>query len=205
MYEDSRGLIWLLTGGDVFTFDKDSEEFHRYLIDSLSYQKDILPVKRPGRILENFSGNIWITTRSGLYKYSADSGNLTAFSQISGKDNSLSHNNVTNIVQDPSGILWCSTLGRGLYRITDPDNGVFEKIDIGISNEYSGRFDSLSVLLADKHGNIWAFGKVAVICYDPGKKKSKNYIIEYPLGYSIKKAVFKYMNDLSVLFSNLTT
>jgi ligand-binding sensor domain-containing protein len=179
IFEDSRELIWLVTGADIYTFNKLSETFRRYRIDSLSYFYQGFPLNRPGRILEDDQGRIWIRSRYGLYMYDLSVDSLVVFRKIEGDSCSLSDNYITNIRKDPRGVLWCSTWG-GLHKISDPAKGIFTRIDLVTENKYRTRFDSIITLLPDSKGNIWAFGNSTVSCYNPVSGKTENYIISRP-------------------------
>ena len=74
-------------------------------------------------------GTLWIAaTGEGVFSYRFDTRKLTNYRHDSANPNSLSNNNVNNIMQDSQGHLWFSTSGSGLD-LYHPANNDFENFD----------------------------------------------------------------------------
>jgi len=207
---DSRGNIWLVTEADIYAFNKHTESFRRFPIDTLSFLYERIPLQKPGRILEDVRGMVWITTPCGLYRYDPGSDSLKAFLDFGDSVTSSPAPYVSNIRQDQEGTIWFSTLD-GLYRIDDPVNGIFKRIDLQVEEPYKSKFDSIFVVLPDKNGDIWAFGNFNVSCYRSATGLTENYLITPPAyftrgGEDIYENSFQYafqdsQGDLWFLYS----
>ena len=64
--------------------------------------------------------NLWIGTTDGLYIKNKTTGKISHFESSSIRDNSLTSNDITNILMDHNGGLWFSTLSKGINYL--PDN-----------------------------------------------------------------------------------
>ncbi|MEO5977154.1 MAG: two-component regulator propeller domain-containing protein, partial [Chryseolinea sp.] len=65
-------------------------------------------------ILQDSRGFMWFGTRNGLDKY--DGYKFTVYKNDPNDSLSLSHNSVTDIVEDADGNLWIATNGGGLNK-----------------------------------------------------------------------------------------
>ena len=81
---------------------------------------------------------LWVSaTGEGVYSYRFDTGKLTHYAHNPSIPNTLSNNNVNNIMQDSNGNLWFSTSGSGLDRYRKESND-FENFDMqkdGLSSD----------------------------------------------------------------------
>ncbi|HAM08917.1 MAG TPA: hypothetical protein DDY34_11205 [Bacteroidales bacterium] len=177
IHEDNQGILWLITGGNIFTFNKITENFIKYPVDSTSFRTATFLMRRAGQILEDSYGRIWIASPDGLYHYSRQEDKFKVFRNIPGNKSSLSANTVTSLSEDGYGTIWCSTLGGGLNKIVDPVRGIFEKADLKVSQGYSSRYDSILTILQDKKGQIWTSGFGTISCYNPDNKMTRNYFL----------------------------
>ncbi|MDB4303424.1 ATP-binding protein [Desulfosarcina sp.] len=62
IFEDSEGIVWVATNGNLLRFDPDSEKLEKF------GQKDGLPSNLVNSIIEDLEGNLWISTSGGLSK-----------------------------------------------------------------------------------------------------------------------------------------
>ena len=75
-------------------------------------------------------GTLWVAaTGEGVYSYRFDTGKLTNYPHNPANPNSLSNNNINNIMQDSNGNLWFSTSGSGLDRYRKESDD-FENFDM---------------------------------------------------------------------------
>lgn len=89
---------------------------------------------------------LWVSaTGEGVYSYRFDTGKLTHYAHNPSIPNTLSNNNVNNIMQDSNGNLWFSTSGSGLTvtarRATTSKTSTCRKTDYPatVSTKYSNR------------------------------------------------------------------
>ncbi len=84
------------------------------------------------------NGTLWIAaTGEGVFAYRFDTNKLTNYRHDAEQPNSLSNNNVNNIMQDSRGNLWLSTSGSGLdlYRPATNDFANFDKASNGLVSD----------------------------------------------------------------------
>lgn len=112
VFEDSRGDIWVATGGGLSRWDRKSETFHRYLDqDGWSWRY------RPTSFAEDRSGAVWIglSIGGGLARYR--NGRFTRFTTADG----LPEGGILALLTDSSGRLWVPVSPGGLCRIDHPE------------------------------------------------------------------------------------
>lgn len=167
--EDKDGNMWFGTDQGVYKYPSASltstllstgkaggKSFKNY------NQKDGLnhvDITRKG-ILVDKSGNIWVGTHGGVYRYdpTADSEGRKSFSLFK----ELGSLNIAGIMEDKSGNIWFTTSGNGVFQYT-PSSG--EIINItekeGLGENYAGG------IAQDKAGNMWFTMKNGICKYDP--------------------------------------
>jgi two-component system sensor histidine kinase ChiS len=147
IYEDSTGALWIGTEGEGLNkFDRTTEQFTHYQHDPdnpRSLSDDFITT-----IYEDSSGTLWIGTEGGGLNKLVPSSSSTfvkpsepALSDAEGFDHaaeqfshyrhdpadphSLSHDFVSSIYEDSSGVLWIGTLGGGLNKLVPSSSSTF--------------------------------------------------------------------------------
>ena len=109
----------------------------------------VLPEVFINKIYEDSQNNLWVALyRDGMYKITPES--TTKY--ISGKENSLSNNDVRDFIEDNSGNLWISTF-YGLNKLDKQGNFTSYTKDILPG---SLTHSSIYALYKDIQGTIWA-------------------------------------------------
>lgn len=166
--EDKDGNMWFGTDQGVYKYDPSltstllstdrasGKSFKNY------NQKDGLnhiDITRKG-ILVDKSGNIWIGTHGGVYRYDpvADSEGRKSFSLFK----ELGSLNIAGIMEDKNGNIWFATSGNGVFQYT-PSLGEIISITEkeGLGDNYAGG------IAQDKAGNMWFTMKNGICKYDP--------------------------------------
>ncbi|HEX6623140.1 MAG TPA: two-component regulator propeller domain-containing protein, partial [Pyrinomonadaceae bacterium] len=113
LFEDSRGDIWIGTGGrEVLSrWERATGQIRRYS------KADGLPeYSRPLSFSEDAKGGVWVGFREGgLARYR--DGRFTALTSADG----LPAGDITRVFSDAAGRLWAAVTFGGLVRIDDPD------------------------------------------------------------------------------------
>jgi len=155
---DHDGLFWILTeDSGLNSYDKMTNSFTSYSYDpensdSISndltegFGKQILHVDDKNRIL--------IGTMGGLNIYDKNTGKFTHYTHEPDNHNSLSHNNVTSVIQDGDGIIWVGTYGGGLNRFDESTNS-WKTYQHSEESDKSIASDKVWTLLEDKDGILW--------------------------------------------------
>jgi ligand-binding sensor domain-containing protein len=161
--EDKSGNMWFGTEQGVYKYDPSAslraggKTFKNY------NQKDGLAhvdITRKG-ILVDKSGNIWVGTHGGVYRYDpvADNEGRKSFSLFK----ELGTLNIAGIMEDKSGNLWFATSENGVFRYDGKTiTNIAEKIALG--ENYAGG------LAQDKAGNMWFTMKNGICKYDPARR-----------------------------------
>lgn len=103
-------------------------------------------------ILQDSRGFMWFGTRDGFTKY--DGYKLTVYKQNIRDTSSISHNTVTDIIEDKEGNLWLATWEGGLNRYDrNKDRFVSYKFDDDIPHPISSNL--ISSILIDSQENFW--------------------------------------------------
>ncbi len=99
-------------------------------------------------------GTLWIGTVNGLYQYDPGRGRLAGFRHDPGDPNSLSNNEVGNLLEDRRGNLWVGTARGGLNRL-DRNTGRFYHYRHRPGDPASLSSDTVTSLLEDTRGDLW--------------------------------------------------
>jgi ligand-binding sensor domain-containing protein len=108
IWEDDRGMLWLATwGGGLVRFDPQLETFTSFNADAAAdptgLSSDHLYTLYPDPADKQI---LWIgTAKGGLVRFNIISGTATSFRHRDDDPMSLSHDDVTTIYRDPSGIV----------------------------------------------------------------------------------------------------
>ena len=159
IYEDKRGLLWLLTGkgGYLLRFDKISEKFIPYANVSQTALN----------VYEDQKGDIWIPTmNNGLAKYLPEKDSFKIYKNIPGNIQSLPHNTVHAVYEDKNGTFWIGC-PNGLYR--------YEKTTdqfIPWKSEFKA---SVFSILEDRKGELWMGTSEGLYRIDQSRVSYKTY------------------------------
>jgi DNA-binding NtrC family response regulator/ligand-binding sensor domain-containing protein len=155
--EDRRGDLWIGTARGLHHYDARHNGF-------LRYQHELLDPTQPAEqynvkaIWEDDSGEIWIGTMgSGLCRFDPQNKTFAYYRHDPQNPQSLSHNNVWAICEDPTSrdYIWIGTFGGGLNRF-DKKNETFTHYAYDSQNPYSLSNDGIYSVYVDTSGIIWA-------------------------------------------------
>jgi signal transduction histidine kinase/ligand-binding sensor domain-containing protein len=126
-------------------------------------------------IVEDRDGDLWVGATTGLARYRPSTGEIEWFTNDPGDSNSLSHNFVWSILEDPAETartLWVGT-SQGLNRL-DVAKKTFHRYS------EQGGFPNSWVygILRDDWGRLWLSTNHGVTCFDgrrPDGRKFRNY------------------------------
>lgn len=172
IYEDRSGVLWIGTDGGGLNKmipgrrPEDKPTFVRYRYDSNNPY--CLHNNAVESIYEDRQGILWIGLfRGGVDKlrlkddkgYYREQEQFVHYQTIPNNANSLSHNAVNAICEDPSGTLWVGTDGGGLNRITAPPGTdrplEFRHYRYDPRNPSGLNDNIITALHADRRGILW--------------------------------------------------
>lgn len=168
--EAKNGTIWIATwsgGLNLYYPEKDS-----FLCFSSALQEG---TNLPGDYIRNIHldahQNLWVGSWAGLWKVDhADSGQFK-FSYIDilpGKDKK--EIKITDISHSPGGSIWVSTLGLGVFELSD-EGEIIENFQREYDMDNGLKSNQVSCIASDASGKIWIGTVSRGIClYDPASR-----------------------------------
>lgn len=152
---DSRGFLWFCTFEGLSRFD--GYTFTTYTVD------DGLPSPVVNDLLETREGEYWVATGAGLCRFDPKgrTGRRTTQEQprktgamfTSFEPGDAGSRNVTSLLQDSRGVIWCGT-SKGLYRLSNQDGKLsFSHIELGMPNEPESEI--VGAIIEDSRAALW--------------------------------------------------
>jgi signal transduction histidine kinase/ligand-binding sensor domain-containing protein len=156
---DSRGFLWFCTFEGLSRFD--GYGFTTFGVDQG------LPSSVVNDLLETREGVYWVATASGLCRFNPkgiakrrardgeqESAASNAMFRVYFPEDEAGSRNVTKLVQDSAGTIWCGTT-RGLYRVEQQNEEVmFHLVHVGLPALPEDHI-WVSSLIEDNHGALW--------------------------------------------------
>ena len=156
MYPDPEGLVWIATERTgIWSYDSCRDAFMHYEHSSnvMSYYTDTLAD------VVNHNGRLWIKMNNyGFGYYDRASDRIIPLDNVKEQPECRFLNGVACYHVDDSGILWMSTIARGLERVTTIDS----KLDVLVPPSKSDDTKSSSevrAMMKDSRGNVWVATK----------------------------------------------
>jgi len=138
--EGSNGQLFVGTENGLITIDDKRNE------------RVIIPEIGVNALFEDNKRNIWIGTKTGLYKMTPD-WQLTRFQANKENANNLNANEVRAITQDKEGYLWIGT-NAGINKLV-PETAQFTSYTPNENSSSSLSHASVFSLCCDSQGTIW--------------------------------------------------
>ena len=175
--EDRNGLFWLITDRDIYTFNREKEEFNKYSIDSAGWRSGHPPVVYENdRFLEDKSGRIWIATDNGLYLFRHE---FQKWHMVYPEDSSRGKGiqcKVNCIAEDSESNILFGTELAGILQYSEDSSGESEITTFFNFTDRSGRNEQVSAIFPETPENLWVFGNSTLIHYNPLTRESRSYL-----------------------------
>ena len=145
--EDDEGVIWVGTIQGLYSFDKQTHIFKRYLFDPGMKNENAVMC-----IIQDHEKNIWAGTwGGGVAKFDPHTGKFELY-----KYAGIRSNIVWSIYEsaDQPGKLWVGTADRGAA-IFDKNKKSFEFVSIDPGNIYAFNSSAVSHIFDDHLGTLW--------------------------------------------------
>ncbi|SHN08437.1 Signal transduction histidine kinase [Cyclobacterium lianum] len=147
IFEDSRKRLWIGTLREgLFLLDRKKGTFTQYTSEG---EGILLNNEYITAINEDSAGNIWVGGSLGIDVFHPERGYQHYFPGNEHDSSGLSSNTISEIVEDPYGMIWVST-ENGLFYY-ESASGMFRGFDQ--SNGLDNHF--LVSLVSDDSGNLW--------------------------------------------------
>ncbi len=160
--DDEKGNVWIGTDhAGVFIYNKASGEYINQV--SIPAEKSSIASNNVECIYRDNNGVIWLGHNKYGISFSHESFQKFRNVEYSGC------NDVSSIYEGKKNIVWLGTDGNGLFKISNDDEGVFEKL--------ATKNDVIVDLLERRHGCLWIATYLnGLYCYRDGR--FNHYTIE---------------------------
>jgi len=140
-FTDSQNTFWISGIDGIYTYDKKTNLFHRFLAKS-TYS-----------IIQDKQEDVWFGTGGGVYRYNYKKKILLHYANDENNIHSLSNNDVNQIFEDKDGNIWIAT-EKGLNKTSLQKNnfGHFYHIP---ENHRSLSSNYVTTLTTDTEDNLW--------------------------------------------------
>ncbi|NQZ09507.1 MAG: response regulator [Algicola sp.] len=149
----------------LIEFDINTHEHHLFTPDP---DGKPMPVKKA---LADVDGNLWMSTsRTGVYRRDAKTGEITQFKHIKGQTNSVSSNYIVKMWLGEQGKLWLAT-PKGA-NVIDLKTSLVTRLGDDDSKINEALTGAVAAISEDKQGNVW-FNSInhGLIKYDQQRQK----------------------------------
>ena len=178
IYKDHSDVLWVGTGwAGLNKWDKRKDKFKCFRHDSNGEH-----FGKVYTIVEDKQGIIWLGTYYGLYSFNRQTREFQNYRF----DKENENNAINFICIDKTGIIWCSTITRGLGRF-DREKGSFRFYSHDPNDSMSISVNNTVCILPDSSDALWIgtwggglnrfdkkTGKFTRFKHDPGNPKSLN-------------------------------
>lgn len=162
LFVDSKRNFWIGTFEGIGKFDRLTNKFYPISLrkakpaNSMFVHSNKIDEFIVHSIVEDFSGNLWISSQHGLFLINKQN-NLLYFTNIENNLNSLSFNYITSMFVDRTGILWIGTYGYGLNKLF-PKLQNFNKFSSENITSHNISIKSIRAITEDNYGDLWIGG-----------------------------------------------
>lgn len=173
LFPDPEGLVWIATERTgIWAYDPDSRRFRHYEHSNnvMSYYADTL-----ARVV-NHEGRMWIKMNNyGFGYYDRCCDEIIPLSNVKEQKDARFMNGVACFEVDRTGVLWMSTVGRGLEKVSLITPKV-EKIIPPTRSDDLMSSSEVRAMLKDSKGNIWIAAKSRELYrYSPDFKECRRF------------------------------
>ncbi|MFP2929595.1 two-component regulator propeller domain-containing protein [Pyxidicoccus sp. 3LG] len=174
LLEDSRGRVWLGSGGGgLYRYRRETDDFvvfRHSATEPRSPPDDFITV-----LMEDRRGRIWMGTRSGGAALCTEKGESLDCTRLSpGGPPGLNHHHVGALLEDASGAVWIGTVGGGLHRATPDEQGGISHVARWTRSE--GLIDDHAVALAfAPDGALWVSTRAGLSRFDQASGHFESY------------------------------
>jgi len=152
IYEDQQGNIWFGTDYGLNCFDRETEQFRRFLAQPEN--PEALISNRIYSLLEDRDGVLWIGSDRGLHSFNKARTKMTRFLFQEANKETTIDNDIRTIIQDQNGAIWVGTLGNGI-KCRKVKTGQWASFLHLSSDQNSLLNNNVLSLIQDSDGYIW--------------------------------------------------
>jgi len=168
LFQDSHGAMWAVTPGCIDKLNIKSGTWSHFYFDRNPGPQNDPP---PTSMCQTSDGSIWITSRTGLWRFNPETKSFTHYVEGSDEKKGLSSNITLSLCHDPfQHVIWIGTEGGGLDRL-DIHTG-----EVTTFTEADGLPDNVVYgILRDEGGTLWLSTNKGLAEFDPRTKSIATY------------------------------
>lgn len=192
IFIDSKDRLWVCTINGLNLYDDKNDKFVKVATEHLEN-------KGLQDITEDHEGNIWISTKKGLFKYNHDEDTVEAFYHDENDENTISENNIFSLDYSEKN-LWIGTKTGGL-NIMNLDDYSIKKYKHDNKNSKSIPSNLIRDIIRDKDGGIWLATDQGLATFDESDETFytyKNNIDKYSI--CDNNVINLYQDNLGVIW-----
>lgn len=173
--EDATGTIWIATfSGGIQSFDPKYKDFKSYSNEPFSGEK--LSYSDVRKVYVDSEDNLWIASNAGLFRLVLSKNNFKLEDltrQLYNKGEKVGYNSlVIDIYEDSAKNIWIGTASAGLYKYK-----MKEHTFAWVNSENDFSKVTVSSIIEDENGGIWAAGNNGITHIDTEKNSTKNFSV----------------------------
>ncbi len=152
IFKDSRGFVWFATRNGLNRYDGYSFKIYKAENSEQDLSSNFVH-----SICEDLEGNLWIGTENGLNIFDTKTNTFSALFHNPEDTNSISDNNISEVVCDKNGIIWAGTYTEGLIRIQKTTNAkyIFKRYKYTPNKSTGILSNTIHTLFIDKENKLW--------------------------------------------------
>ena len=150
MVQDHEGYIWLATEDGLVRYD--GYQFLNYR--NIPGDSTSLSRNQPEKLFVDFTGDIWIGSKSGINRYSQDCSCFIRYSSNESAPDNQQTGQINTFAEDQDNNLWIGTQEGGLFRY-ERDSDLFTRFLDNPNDPNNLLEDEVRVLLVDKNNLLW--------------------------------------------------
>lgn len=174
IYEDAQQRVWVGTGKYGIGYMNEQRQ-QLQLVEGLP---DNLQKSQVYAFTETSGGWVWLSTNTGLYRWSPEKGVSARFWSGGNKETNLPIDNIQHLHEDKNGTLWLATLGGGLLRL-ELNNFGTQIIDLQQFTIVHGLPNNvLYGVYEDDFGHLWLSSDYGIIQFDKASYHIQTYLTD---------------------------
>ena len=173
LFPDSGGLLWIATQKTgIWSYNNSTGRFKHYVHSNnvKSYYADTLA------LVKERGGRLWIKMNNwGFGYYDREEDRIVPLSNVKEQPDARFMNGVACYEIDSSGVLWMSTMERGLEKVSVISTKVGHIVPPSESLDRNSSAE-IRAMYCDSQGRLWAAAKSRELyCYSPDMTSCKRY------------------------------
>lgn len=149
---DRENNLWIATAGGLCRYDRTHNNFTVFPLTN-NFRSDLVKYKSLQALHVASNGKLYIGSLNGLHVFDPRSLEDKHFLCSVSDRKSISHNEISDVLEDAEGRIWIATVGGGL-NIYTPETG-FQRIQADPRDPQSLPSDFISKLYLDRNKIIW--------------------------------------------------